>query len=102
MSNPSPVAVEEQEYRGTTWVALRARSPMWTWLTPDEAVEIAKVWLDNTRNNGGVLMIWYLGGAALVGAAIAAIGITVWWCDEGRSDYEAWALRGGRGLSNLE
>jgi hypothetical protein len=46
-------------------------------------------------------MIWYL-GAALIGAAIAAIGITVWWYDEGRSEYEAWALRGGRGLSNLE
>jgi hypothetical protein len=46
MSNPSPVAVEEREYRGTTWLALRARSPMWAWLTPDEAVEIARAWLD--------------------------------------------------------
>jgi hypothetical protein len=43
------------------------------------------------------MMNWYL-GAALLGAAILAIGINMWWSDEGRSEYEEWALRGGRSL----
>jgi hypothetical protein len=46
MSNPSPIAVEERQVGNTTWVALRARNAMWFWLTPDEAVEIAKSWLE--------------------------------------------------------
>jgi hypothetical protein len=46
MSNPSPISVEERQAGGATWVALRARSPIWTWLTPDEAVEIARTWLE--------------------------------------------------------
>jgi hypothetical protein len=45
MSNPSSIAVEERQVGETTWVALRARSAMWAWLTPDEAVEIARSWL---------------------------------------------------------
>jgi hypothetical protein len=46
MSNPSPISVEERQVGGTTWVALRARGPIWSWLTPDEAVEIARAWLE--------------------------------------------------------
>jgi hypothetical protein len=42
MSNPSPISVEERQVGGTVWVALRARSVTWSWLTPDEAVQIAK------------------------------------------------------------
>jgi hypothetical protein len=46
MANRSPIAVEERQVGGTTWVTLRARSAMWAFLTPDEAVEIAKSWLE--------------------------------------------------------
>jgi hypothetical protein len=46
VSNPSPISVEELQVGETTWVALRARGAMWSWLTPDEAVEIARSLLE--------------------------------------------------------
>jgi hypothetical protein len=46
MPNPSPISVEEHQVGGTTWIALRARNMIWIWLTPDEAVEIARAWIE--------------------------------------------------------
>jgi hypothetical protein len=46
MSNPPPLAVEERQSGGAVWVALRARSAIWSWLTPEEAVQIAKEWIE--------------------------------------------------------
>jgi hypothetical protein len=46
MSDLSPVAVEEHHVGGTTWVALRARSMIWSWMTQDEAVAIAREWIE--------------------------------------------------------
>jgi hypothetical protein len=42
-------------------------------------------------------MTWYLWLAAALGVAATAIGLKIWWREDGRSEYEAWALRGGRG-----
>jgi hypothetical protein len=42
-------------------------------------------------------MTWYLRLAAALGVAATAIGLKIWWREDGRSEYEAWALRGGRG-----
>jgi hypothetical protein len=46
-------------------------------------------------------MMWYIGAAAL-GVMITAIGIKMWWSDEGRLEYEEWALRRGRSLTSSE
>jgi hypothetical protein len=46
MSNTSSISVEERQVGETTWVTLRARSMIWTWLTPDEAVKIARSWIE--------------------------------------------------------
>jgi hypothetical protein len=46
MSNPSHIAVEEHQVGGTTWVALRAGSMIWSWMTPDEVVDLAKSWIE--------------------------------------------------------
>jgi hypothetical protein len=40
------VAVEEHIHGEAKWVALRARGAEWSWLTPDEAVQIARQWID--------------------------------------------------------
>jgi hypothetical protein len=42
-------------------------------------------------------MFWYL-AAALLGAAITAVGIKKWWSTEGRAEYLEWTLRGGGSL----
>ncbi|MBN8873412.1 MAG: hypothetical protein J0H67_11290 [Rhodospirillales bacterium] len=46
MSHPAPLAVEEHVHGDTVWVALRARGADWSWLTPAEAVRLARQWLD--------------------------------------------------------
>lgn len=45
MANPAPIAVEERVVGVETWVTLRGRSLAWSWLTPDEAAEVARSWL---------------------------------------------------------
>jgi hypothetical protein len=40
MSHSSPLAVEEHVHGDTVWVAVRSRGAEWSWLTPDEAVEL--------------------------------------------------------------
>jgi hypothetical protein len=46
MSYSSPFAVEEHVHGDTVWVAVRARGADWSWLTPDEAVQLAREWID--------------------------------------------------------
>ncbi len=42
----SQLAVEEHVLGQTVWVALRARGADWSWLTPDEAVELGRAWIE--------------------------------------------------------
>lgn len=41
-----PLSVEEHVHGDTVWVAVRARGADWSWLTPEEAVRLARDWLD--------------------------------------------------------
>ncbi len=38
------VSVQERVVGDVRWVALRARGADWSWLTPQEAVELAREW----------------------------------------------------------
>jgi hypothetical protein len=40
MAHSTPLAVEEHVHGDTVWVAVRSRGADWSWLTPDEAVEL--------------------------------------------------------------
>jgi hypothetical protein len=40
------LASEERMYGETTWVALRARGSEWSLLSPDEAIEVARAWIE--------------------------------------------------------
>jgi hypothetical protein len=46
MPNSAALVVEERRYGDKTWVALRARGSEWSMLTPDEAIQVAKSWLE--------------------------------------------------------
>src|SRR3978361_2232587 len=46
MSNSTPFAVEEHVHGDTVWVALRSRGADWSWLTPDEAVQLGREWIE--------------------------------------------------------
>jgi hypothetical protein len=46
MSHQPSLAVEEHVHGDTIWVALRARGADWSWLTPDEAVRLAREWIE--------------------------------------------------------
>ena len=39
------VAVEEHVHGDTRWVAVRARGAEWSWLTPDDALLLARHWM---------------------------------------------------------
>ncbi|HET6182942.1 MAG TPA: hypothetical protein VFA03_05045 [Acetobacteraceae bacterium] len=42
-----PYSVEERTVHGETrWVAIRARGAEWSWLTPEEAAEIGRAWVE--------------------------------------------------------
>ncbi len=43
--NFGSVAVEEQLHGDTRWVAVRARGAEWSWLTPDDALLLARHWM---------------------------------------------------------
>jgi hypothetical protein len=45
MSQSTPVAVEEHVHGETIWVALRSRGADWSWLTPEEAVQLGREWI---------------------------------------------------------
>jgi hypothetical protein len=51
MSQPTPVAIEEHVHGDTVWVALRARGAEWSWLTPNEAVQLGRELVE--RYGGG-------------------------------------------------
>jgi hypothetical protein len=46
MAHSTPLAVEEHVHGETVWVAVRSRGAEWSWLTPDEAVELGRVWIE--------------------------------------------------------
>jgi hypothetical protein len=46
MSHTAPLVVEEHVHGETIWVALRSRGADWSWLTPDEAVQLGREWIE--------------------------------------------------------
>lgn len=43
----SPFSVEERIVDGdTVWVAIRARGAEWSWLTPAEAAQLGRQWVE--------------------------------------------------------
>jgi hypothetical protein len=46
MSHSTSFAVEEHVHGDTTWVAVRSRGADWSWLTPDEAVQLGREWIE--------------------------------------------------------
>jgi hypothetical protein len=46
MPHSPPVVVEEHVHGETTWVAVRSRGADWSWLTPEEALQIALAWIE--------------------------------------------------------
>jgi hypothetical protein len=43
----SSYSVEERVVQGeTVWVAIRARGAEWSWLTPAEAVQLGREWVE--------------------------------------------------------
>ena len=46
MSHVAPLVVEEHVHGETVWVALRSRGADWSWLTPDEAVQLGREWIE--------------------------------------------------------
>nr|WP_294529864.1 hypothetical protein [uncultured Rhodopila sp.] len=45
MQDLGSVVVEEHVHGDTRWVALRARGAEWSWLTPEDALRLARYWL---------------------------------------------------------
>jgi hypothetical protein len=45
VENFGPVSVEEHVHGDTRWVAVRARGAEWSWLTPDDALLLARYWM---------------------------------------------------------
>jgi len=39
------VSVEEHLHGDTLWVAVRARGAEWSWLTPEDALRLARHWM---------------------------------------------------------
>lgn len=46
MSQSAPIAVEEHVHGETVWVAVRSRGADWSWLTPAEAVQLGREWIE--------------------------------------------------------
>ena len=45
MSHSGFVSVEEHTHGDTQWIALRARGAEWSWLTPTDALVLARHWM---------------------------------------------------------
>jgi hypothetical protein len=45
MQDFGSVAVEEHMHGDILWVAVRARGAEWSWLTPEDAVRLARHWM---------------------------------------------------------
>jgi hypothetical protein len=46
MSLFASIATEEHVHDGTRWVAVRSRGAEWSWLTPEEAAELGRLWVE--------------------------------------------------------
>ncbi len=46
MSHSPTLAVEEHTHGETVWVALRSRGADWSWLTPEEAVQLGRTLIE--------------------------------------------------------
>jgi hypothetical protein len=46
MSQSTSFAVEEHVHGETVWVAVRSRGADWSWLTPEEAVELGRAFIE--------------------------------------------------------
>jgi hypothetical protein len=46
MRSSSAFAVEEHVHGDTRWVAIRARGAEWSWLTPEEAADLGRQWME--------------------------------------------------------
>ena len=46
------VSVQERIVGDVRWVAVRARGADWSWLTPQEAVELAREWRERYGAHG--------------------------------------------------
>jgi hypothetical protein len=51
MQDFGSVTVEEHVHGDTLWVAVRARGADWSWLTPDDALRLARHWLVTYGSN---------------------------------------------------
>jgi hypothetical protein len=54
------VSVEEHIHGDTQWVAIRARGADWSWLTPTDALALARHWMasyDATGNAKGTEIV---------------------------------------------
>ncbi len=45
MQDLGAVTVEEHVHGDTLWVAVRARGAEWSWLTPEDALRLARHWM---------------------------------------------------------
>jgi hypothetical protein len=53
----SPFSVEERVIDGNTvWVAIRARGAEWSWLTPQEAAQLGRQWVERYGKSGPVMV----------------------------------------------
>jgi hypothetical protein len=43
------VSVQERVVGDVRWIAIRARGADWSWLTPQEAGELARAWTERYR-----------------------------------------------------
>ena len=51
----SPYSVEERVIEGDTeWIAIRARGAEWSWLTPTEAAELGRRWVERYGQPGAL------------------------------------------------
>jgi hypothetical protein len=46
MRSSHAFAVEEHVHGDTRWVAIRARGAEWSWLTPEEAADLGRQWME--------------------------------------------------------
>ena len=44
IASPEHVDIQERVVGDVRWIAIRARGAEWSWLTPQEAAELAREW----------------------------------------------------------
>jgi hypothetical protein len=53
MASFSPFTVEEHVRGDTRWIAIRARGAEWSWLTPKEAADLGRQWVEQYGDGAG-------------------------------------------------